>query len=304
MIKTILITGASSGIGKATAKKFSSEGWNVIATMRSPEKEQELKNSNTMLVTKLEVTDMKSIQIAIDAGINKFGKIDALMNNAGFGTFGAFETATQDALKAYLKCKKTKSQIAELMDVDRSTIYRELNRNSRKRGGYDPDFANVLAVERKERFCTQRKFNLNTKKLIDHWVTEEQWSPEQIVGYCRKVSIPMVSHERIYQYIRRDKLVGGKLYKHMRHQLKHRKRPVSGKHQIIKNKVSIDERPEVINNKERFGDWEIDLIVDKNNKGAMVTLVERTTAMVMIHKLEEGKNANGVADAVLEMLIP
>jgi len=96
MIKTILITGASSGIGKATAKKFSSEGWNVIATMRSPEKEQELKNSNTMLVTKLEVTDMKSIQIAIDAGIDKFGKIDALMNNAGVGTFGAFETATQE----------------------------------------------------------------------------------------------------------------------------------------------------------------------------------------------------------------
>src|SRR5690606_10157801 len=99
MIKTILITGASSGIGKATAKKFSSEGWNVIATMRSPEKEQELKNSNTMLVTKLEVTDMKSIQIAIDAGINKFGKIDALMNNAGFGTFGAFETATQEQVE-------------------------------------------------------------------------------------------------------------------------------------------------------------------------------------------------------------
>lgn len=96
MIKTILITGASSGIGKATAKKFSSEGWNVIATMRSPENEQELKNSNTMLVTKLEVTDMKSIQIAIDAGIDKFGKIDALMNNAGVGTFGAFETATQE----------------------------------------------------------------------------------------------------------------------------------------------------------------------------------------------------------------
>lgn len=94
-MKTILITGASSGIGKATAKKFSNEGWNVIATMRSPEKEVELKNSNTILVTKLEVTDMNSIQKAIEAGIGKFGKIDALMNNAGFGTFGAFETATQ-----------------------------------------------------------------------------------------------------------------------------------------------------------------------------------------------------------------
>lgn len=208
------------------------------------------------------------------------------------------------ALKAYLKCKKTRSQIAELMDVDRSTIYRELKRNSRKRGSYDPDFANELATERKERFCRHRKFNLNIKKRIHHWITEEQWSPEQIVGHCRKSSITMVSYERIYQYIRTDKLAGGKLYKHMRHQLKHRRRPVSGKYQIIKNKVSIEERPEVINNKERFGDWEIDLIVGKNNKGAMVTLVERTTAMVMIQKLQEGKNANGVADTVLEMLMP
>lgn len=210
----------------------------------------------------------------------------------------------RNALKAYLKCKKARSQIAELMNVDRSTIYLELKRNSRKRGSYDPDFVNELAEERKERFCTRRKFNLSTKKRIDRWVQEEQWSPEQIVGYCRKKSIPMVSHERIYQYIRENKLIGATLYKHMRHQLKHRKRPVSGKHQIIKNKVSIDERPEVINNKERFGDWEIDLIVGKDNKGAMVTLVERTTAMVIIHKLKEGKNADGVAKTVLGMLTP
>lgn len=98
-MKTILITGTSSGIGKATAKKFSNAGWNIIATMRSPEKEEELKNSDTLLITKLEVTDMDSIQKAIDAGIEKFGKIDALMNNAGFGTFGAFETATQEQIE-------------------------------------------------------------------------------------------------------------------------------------------------------------------------------------------------------------
>lgn len=98
-MKTIMITGTSSGIGKATAKKFLKAGWNVIATMRSPEKEKELKNSDTMLVTKLEVTDRHSIQNAIEAGIEKFGKIDALMNNAGFGTFGAFETATQDQVE-------------------------------------------------------------------------------------------------------------------------------------------------------------------------------------------------------------
>lgn len=208
------------------------------------------------------------------------------------------------ALKAYLTCNKGNSEIAKLLNVHRSTIHRELQRNSRKRGSYDPDFADELAKERKDRFCTYRKFDVTMQKRIDHWIKEEQWSPEQIVGYCRKHSIEMVSHERIYQYIRKDKLSGGTLHKHLRHQLKHRKRPVSGKHQIIKNKVSIEERPEIINNKGRFGDWEIDLIVGKNNKGAMVTLVERTTSMIMMHKLEEGKNADGVANTVLEMLMP
>lgn len=102
-MKTILITGASSGIGKAAAKKFSNEGWNVIATMRSPHQEEELEDSKTMLVTALEVTDPDSIQQAIDRGIGKFGKIDALMNNAGFGVFGAFETSTHEQVEQLFK---------------------------------------------------------------------------------------------------------------------------------------------------------------------------------------------------------
>lgn len=208
------------------------------------------------------------------------------------------------ALKAYLECGKTKNEVSKLLGVDRSTIYREINRNSRKRGVYNPDFANELAQERKERFCKYRIFDSNKQRLIEHWIRKEQWSPEQIKGYCDKNTIEMVSHERIYQYIREDKHTGGDLYKHMRHKLKHRKRHISGKHELIKNKVSIDNRPDVINNKGRFGDWEIDLIVGKNNKGAMVTIVERKTAMIMIRKLENGKNADSLADKVIEMLLP
>ena len=208
------------------------------------------------------------------------------------------------ALKAYMECGKTKSEAAKLLKVDRSTVYRELKRNSRKRGCYNPDFANELAQERIERFCKHRKFDHAKQKLIDKWIKEEQWSPEQIKGYCDKEGIEMVSHERIYQYIRKDKADGGTMYKHLRHKLKHRKRPLSGKHEVIKNKVSIENRPEVINNKERFGDWEIDLIVGKNNKGAMVTIVERKTAMIMIQKLKNGKNANSLADTVINMLLP
>ena len=208
------------------------------------------------------------------------------------------------ALKAYLECGKTKSEAAKLLRVDRSTVYREIKRNSRKRGTYNPDFANELAEERKERFCKRRKFDAPKQKLIDYWIIQEQWSPEQIKGYCDKNDIEMVSHERIYQYIRADKAAGGEKYKHLRHKLKHRKRHISGKYEVIKNKISIDKRPDVINNKERFGDWEIDLIVGKNNKGAIVTIVERTTAMIMIQKLNNGKNADGLADTVIKMLLP
>ncbi|MBW7935907.1 MAG: IS30 family transposase [Flavobacteriales bacterium] len=92
--------------------------------------------------------------------------------------------------------------------------------------------------------------------------------------------------------------------KHLRHQFRHSKRPISRKHEIIKNKVSIEQRPDLINKKERFGDWEIDLIVEKNNKGAMVSMIERTIAMVLIRKLEKGKNAEALANTVIDMLLP
>jgi len=98
-MKTILITGASSGIGKASAIKFASEGWNVIATMRSPEKEEELTNVNQVLVTRLDVQDKESIKLAIQQGIEQFGRIDAILNNAGYGVFGAFEPSTDEQVK-------------------------------------------------------------------------------------------------------------------------------------------------------------------------------------------------------------
>ncbi len=88
---TILITGASRGIGKATAKFFQLNNWNVIATMRSPEKEEELNKLESVLVVKLDVQDNESIKKAIELGIEKFGKIDVILNNAGYGALGLLE---------------------------------------------------------------------------------------------------------------------------------------------------------------------------------------------------------------------
>lgn len=99
MNKTILITGTSSGIGRATAKLFAAKGWNVIATMRSPENEIELTKMSTIFVTKLDVQKTETIISAIQIGIEKFGKIDAIVNNAGYGEFGIFEAIPKEQVK-------------------------------------------------------------------------------------------------------------------------------------------------------------------------------------------------------------
>ena len=99
MKKTILITGASSGIGKATAILFHQKGWNVIATMRKPEEEQELTSLENVLVTRLDVTDVNSITKAVALGIEKFGKIDALLNNAGYGAYGPLEATPLEKIE-------------------------------------------------------------------------------------------------------------------------------------------------------------------------------------------------------------
>ena len=95
-MKTVLITGTSSGIGRAAVLKFNNEGWNVIATMRDPAKETELNQLDHTLVVALDVQKPETITQAILTGISKFGQIDAVVNNAGAAIFGVFELATED----------------------------------------------------------------------------------------------------------------------------------------------------------------------------------------------------------------
>jgi short-subunit dehydrogenase len=99
MSKTILITGASSGIGKVTAKYFQEKGWNVIATMRNPDQEAELTQLNNVFVTRLDVQDSASILNAVAEGISKFGTIDVLLNNAGYGAYGVLEATPIEKIK-------------------------------------------------------------------------------------------------------------------------------------------------------------------------------------------------------------
>ena len=208
-------------------------------------------------------------------------------------------------LEALLKAGIRKILIAAQLGIDRSTLYREIKRNRLKRGGYKGAFAQELSDERKERFSTQRKMNPGMEKFIGDKLTREQWSPEQIKGYCDANSIEMVSHERIYQFIWEGKGRGGILYKYLRTgDRKHRKRYGSGKAiRGIVNRVSIEERPEIVGQKLRFGDWEIDTIIGKNRKGAIVVIVERKSAFFLMKKLN-GKDAAALAKAVIRLLAP
>jgi NAD(P)-dependent dehydrogenase (short-subunit alcohol dehydrogenase family) len=96
---TVLITGSSSGIDRATARHFHARGWNVVATMRDPGRETELDPLDRVLVTRLDVQDEASIHAAVAAGLARFGRLDALVNNAGYGAYGPLEATPMDALR-------------------------------------------------------------------------------------------------------------------------------------------------------------------------------------------------------------
>ncbi len=115
--KTILITGASTGIGRATAVYFQEKGWNVIATMRTPEKEEELTKLENVWVAKLDVTQVDTIEDTVSKGIAKFGKIDVLVNNAGYGAYGPLEVFPRENI-----VRQFNTNVIGLLDVTRALI--------------------------------------------------------------------------------------------------------------------------------------------------------------------------------------
>lgn len=117
MNKTIIITGASSGFGREAAKIFQEQGWNVVATMRSPENEKELETLKNVWVTRLDVQDSESIQKAVQEAVQHFGSIDVLLNNAGYGLMGVFESATSEQIQ-----KQYAVNVFGMMDVTRAVL--------------------------------------------------------------------------------------------------------------------------------------------------------------------------------------
>ncbi len=206
-------------------------------------------------------------------------------------------------IKAYFKLGYNQSEIANLIDVNKSTISRELKNNSGLRG-YRPKQAQEKINDRKKNARKNIHFTDTVKeRVIFH--LKQDWSPEQISNYLKINEDIHISHETIYQFIWADKKTGGEHYKHLRHTCKKRKKRYGKKDHRgqIKDRVSIDERPEIVDKKERIGDWEIDTIIGKNHQGALVSAVERKTQFSRIQHVST-KEAEQVTKTIIEILNP
>lgn len=206
------------------------------------------------------------------------------------------------------KAGYNQSQIAKEIGVHKSTISRELKRNltfiRTKLGSwqYKPDYAQSYADERHKNKPKSIKFTPQARDFTQEKL-QEKWSPEQICGYAKRHKLFTISHEWIYQFILNDKQKGGKLYLHLRHQhKKYRKRYGSPKRQgPIRNRRFIDVRPAIVDEKARIGDWEIDTIIGKRHKQAIISIVERVSKKTILKKVPT-KTAKLVAQATISAL--
>ena len=205
-----------------------------------------------------------------------------------------------DVLK---KAKNKQKDIALLIGVSASTISRELKRNTGQRG-YRPKQAHHKALTRRKKADKAIKMTAEVVSSIEARIRLE-WSPEQISGWLLEERGIAISHERIYQQVWADKRQGGDLYKHLRQSHKKRKKRYGSKDKRgqIRNRISIDERPEIVTQKTRLGDWEIDTVIGKNHQGALVTIVDRVSKYTLIKKVDS-KQADVVTKAAISLLRP
>ena len=194
------------------------------------------------------------------------------------------------------------SSIARALTVDPSTIRRELKRN-KGRKGYRHQQAQEKAVRRRNSKPNQ-KLTVQMEATI-HEKLKLQWSPMQISGWLKRHGKEHVSHETIYNSIWKDKRNGGLLYKELRHQGKKYNKRSKGNagRGCIPNRVDIDQRPSIVEEKTRLGDWELDTIIGAGHKGVIVSMVERASKLTKLVKVSH-KTAEEVGQALVERLLP
>ena len=187
---------------------------------------------------------------------------------------------------------------------DGAVISRELRRNASGCGGYVAEAAQRTAESRREEQRGARKESLEVMEKIKEGL-EAGWSPQQIAQHQKLKGEQFVSHQWIYEAIERDRQAGGELYKRLwrrRRRGRKRNRGKQASSQRIPKRVPIAERPEVIAKRERYGDWESDLIEGKGG-GYLITCVERKSRFVVLGKVPT-KEAGVVSRAETKLLAP
>ena len=215
----------------------------------------------------------------------------------------SYNQLTQEQRYQIYALKKTghsRTEIAEVIGVHKSTVSRELRRNRGGRG-YRPQQAQQMAVERrakaKPRICAK------TWAVVEKLLRQE-WSPEQISGRLKKEQKVCISHEWIYQHVLADQRASGDLYKHLRCQKKRRKRyGTYNRRGKLLNCRSIEERPALVAQRKRLGDWEVDTVFGKDHKQALVTLTERKSRFTLLGKVSQ-RTAQAVQDQICRLLLP
>jgi IS30 family transposase len=212
-------------------------------------------------------------------------------------TYKHLSQAERYQIHALMKAGHDQSQIAKLLDRHKSTISRELSRNTGSRG-YRPKQACEMSADRAQ--------NSRNAPTVEPWVREAacallciQWSPEQIAS-----QLP-ISHETVYQHVYADKAQGGTLWKHLRCQKQKRKRYASGRDRRgqIPNRRPLSERPLHIEARRQVGHWECDTVIGASHKGAVVTMVERKSGYAVMAKVEK-KTSELVSSAIVDKLQP
>ena len=206
-------------------------------------------------------------------------------------------------IQAHQKIKVSMGSMAKELKVDKSTISRELKRNSGKRG-YHAQQAHKQAMARKKIGRRKTKMIPEVQDKIRQWITLK-WSPEQISGKLKKNHSIKISAQSIYSFVQEDKLQGGALYKnlrfgHKKYRKKYGKKDARGQ---IKNRISIDKRHAIVDQKIRCGDWEGDTIIGKGRQAGLLTLVERKTKFTLMAKITS-KQAKTTALKIINKLAP
>ena len=215
-------------------------------------------------------------------------------------TYHQLTQAQRYQIYALRKTKHPLSEIASVIGVHKSSVSRELQRNRGQRG-YRPQQAHELAVNRRQEAVP--RITAEVWSVVESLLRQD-WSPEQISGRLKKEQDIRISHEWIYQHILADKRAGGDLYKHLRCQKKRRKRyGTYDRRGQLPNCHSIEERPAGVSARKRLGDWEVDTLIGKQQKQAILTLVERKSRFTLLGKVSR-RTARAVRQQVCKLLLP